>query len=128
VKADRGAAAVELALVLPVLLLVLFGIIDFGRMLNAQLQLTEAAREGARAAALRQDPTSRVQTATGGLTGVTAQVTTCPTNAVATQDAVVTVTYQFQFVTPFAAIAGAFGSGPDETFPMDARGVMPCAG
>ena len=127
-KADRGAAAVELALVLPVLLLVLFGVIDFGRMLHTQLKLTEAAREGARAAALRQNATTRVQAATGGLDGVTAQVTTCPANAVATQDAVVTVTYHFQVVTPLAAIAGAFGSGPDESFPMDARGIMPCAG
>jgi hypothetical protein len=97
-------------------------------MLNTQLKLTEAAREGARAAALRQNPTTRVQTATTGLTGVTAQVTSCPTNAVATQDAVVIVNYQFQFVTPLAAIAGAFGTGPDETFLMDAHGVMPCAG
>jgi Flp pilus assembly protein TadG len=127
-KTDRGAAAVELALVLPVLLLMLFGVIDFGRMLNTQLRLTEAAREGARAAALRQPATTRVQAATSGLTGVTADVTTCPTNAVATQDAVVTVNYNFQFVTPLAAIAGVFGSGPDETFPMDARGVMPCSG
>jgi Flp pilus assembly protein TadG len=128
VKADRGAAAVELALVLPVLLLVLFGIIDFGRMLNTQLTLTEAAREGARAAALRQSAATRVQSATTGLTGVTAQVTSCPTNAVATQDAIVTVNYQFQFLTPLAAIAGAFGTGPDETFAMGARGIMPCAG
>ena len=43
----------------PVLLLVIFGIIDFGRMLNAQITLTEAAREGARA-------TSIVDAAAGG--------------------------------------------------------------
>ena len=49
---EQGAAAVEMALVLPLLLLLLFGIIDFGRVLNAQITLTEAAREGARAAAL----------------------------------------------------------------------------
>jgi len=34
---DRGAAAVEFALLLPVLLLLVFGIIDFGRALNAQI-------------------------------------------------------------------------------------------
>ena len=50
---DRGAAAVEFALLLPVLLLLVFGIIDFGRALNAQITLTQAAREGARIAALR---------------------------------------------------------------------------
>ena len=45
---DRGAAAVEFALLLPLLLLLVFGIIDFGRALNAQVTLTQAAREGAR--------------------------------------------------------------------------------
>ncbi|MFD0742698.1 TadE/TadG family type IV pilus assembly protein [Phytohabitans flavus] len=46
---DRGATAVEAALVLPLVLLIAFGIIDFGRMLNAQIRVTEAAREAARA-------------------------------------------------------------------------------
>ncbi len=49
---DRGATAVEFALVLPLLLLLVFGIIDFGRALNAQITLTQAAREGARLEAL----------------------------------------------------------------------------
>ena len=49
---DRGATAVEFALLLPLLLLIVFGIIDFGRALNAQITLTQAAREGARLAAL----------------------------------------------------------------------------
>ena len=51
---DRGAVAVEFALLLPLLLLIAFGIIDFGRALNAQITLTQAAREGARLAALNQ--------------------------------------------------------------------------
>ncbi len=45
---DRGAAAVALALVLPILIMLVFGIIEFGRFYNAQVQLTGAAREGAR--------------------------------------------------------------------------------
>ena len=49
---DRGSVAVEFALLLPLLLLLVFGIIDFGRALNAQITLTQAAREGARLAAL----------------------------------------------------------------------------
>ncbi len=36
----------------PALLLIVFGLIDFGRALNAQISLTGAAREGARLAAL----------------------------------------------------------------------------
>ena len=75
---DRGAAAVEMALVLPMLLFVVFGLIDFGRMLNTQLTLTEAAREGARAAALGQNADARVQAASTNLRGVTDSVTPCP--------------------------------------------------
>ena len=51
-KKERGAAAIELALILPLLLLVLFGIMEFGRAYNVQVSLTQAAREGARYAAV----------------------------------------------------------------------------
>jgi Flp pilus assembly protein TadG len=49
---DSGAAAVEFALVLPVILLILFGTIEFGRAWNVRQTLTDAAREGARVAAV----------------------------------------------------------------------------
>src|SRR5205823_1234240 len=58
---DRGSVAVEFALLLPVLLLIIFGVIDFGRAINAQITLTQAAREGARLDALGYS-TSAVQT------------------------------------------------------------------
>lgn len=45
---DRGAAAVEFAMLLPLLLLVLFGIVEYGSIFNAQLSLQHAAREGVR--------------------------------------------------------------------------------
>jgi len=49
---DRGAAAVEMALVTPLLVAMIIGIIDFSRVFNAELQLSQAAREGARLASL----------------------------------------------------------------------------
>jgi Flp pilus assembly protein TadG len=49
---DRGAAAVEMALVMPLLILMVMGIIDFGRIFNGEIQLSQAAREGARVTAL----------------------------------------------------------------------------
>ena len=52
----RGQALVEFALVLPLLMLVLFGIVEFGRAWNAKQVLTDAAREGARLAVVG-DPT-----------------------------------------------------------------------
>jgi Flp pilus assembly pilin Flp len=49
---DRGAAAVEFGLLLPVLTLLVFGTIEFGRAWNVRQTLTDAAREGARVAAV----------------------------------------------------------------------------
>ena len=46
---ERGAAAVEFALILPVLVLILFGIIEFGLLLYDKQVITNASREGARA-------------------------------------------------------------------------------
>jgi Flp pilus assembly protein TadG len=52
----RGVAAVEVALVLPLLLVVLFGIVDFGFMLQNKAMITNAAREGARAGIVLRNP------------------------------------------------------------------------
>jgi Flp pilus assembly protein TadG len=52
---ERGSAAVEFAIVLPVLLMLLMGIIEFGHAYNAQLTLTQAAREGVRVMAISND-------------------------------------------------------------------------
>lgn len=53
-RRDAGASAVEMAIVLPLLTFLVFGIIDFGRMLNAQIEISQAAREGVRLAALTE--------------------------------------------------------------------------
>lgn len=52
---DDGAVAVEVALLLPVLVLLLLGIMEFGRAYNAQVTLTNAAREGVRVMAITND-------------------------------------------------------------------------
>lgn len=52
---ERGATAVEMAILLPVLLLLLLGIMEFGRAFNAQVTLTNAAREGVRVMAITND-------------------------------------------------------------------------
>lgn len=86
---ERGAAAVEFALVLPILLLFLGGIIDFGRAFFTQVVLTNAAREGVRAAVVQVDNAGIVTRATAASTGIT------PTDWLAPQ------------VTPFAGCTGA---------------------
>ena len=51
-RSERGAAAVEFALLVPVLCLLLFGIISYGVMLSFRQSMSQAATEGARAAAV----------------------------------------------------------------------------
>jgi Flp pilus assembly protein TadG len=47
VRDERGAAALELALLLPVLMLILIGTVDFGRFAHAAITITNAAQTGA---------------------------------------------------------------------------------
>jgi Flp pilus assembly pilin Flp len=54
VKDDRGATALEFAIIVPWLLVLLFGMIEFGFVFQAQLALTHAVREGARLASVNQ--------------------------------------------------------------------------
>lgn len=69
---ERGAAAVEFAIVLPLLILVLFGIVEFSLAHNRQQALHAAAREGGRVASL---PTSTqddiIAAVDGALSGTT---------------------------------------------------------
>lgn len=51
---EGGAAAVEFALVLPILIILMFFIVEFGRLYNIQISLTGAAREGARSMAINR--------------------------------------------------------------------------
>jgi Flp pilus assembly protein TadG len=53
---EGGQAAVEFALVLPFLLMMLIGIVEFGRAWNQHQVITDAARETARRACLYTDP------------------------------------------------------------------------
>ena len=48
-NAERGAVGVEAALTLPLLLILLFGLMEVGHLISVQQALTNAAREGARA-------------------------------------------------------------------------------
>ena len=130
VRQDFGAAAVEFALILPLLLLIIFGIIDFGRMLNAQTTTNQAAREAARVVMLggdQGDAQGRVDWAVGGTGLATTMVnSSCPANPDADDDARVTVTYEFTFITPVGVLAGLFANGEDDTVGLTGKGVMPC--
>ena len=61
-KKRRGATVVEFAFVAPVLFLLVFGMIEFGRMVMVQQILTNASREGARMAVLDGTTAAEVTT------------------------------------------------------------------
>ena len=51
-KTEQGQAIVEMALVLPILIMLIFGIVEFGRILNTNMIVTDLSREGARKGAV----------------------------------------------------------------------------
>ena len=127
---ERGAAAVEFALVVPVLLVLVLGIAEFGRAYNIQTTLSGAAREGARVMAL-DNSTSPIAAATtktiaaAPTLGLSAgQISISPSTCVVAagagvpQTVTVTVTYPMTFLTTF------FGS----SITLTGKGVMLCNG
>jgi Flp pilus assembly protein TadG len=129
-RSESGAAAVEFALVVPVLLVLLLGIIEFGRVYNAQLQLTAAARDAARVVSINAAPAQTLANArsaaiasAGSLNPAVAPsqvavsvnpggTSVCPPGSTAT----VTVTYPLKFLT------GVFGA----SVTLTGRGAMQC--
>ena len=53
-KRERGGAAIEFAIVFPLLVMLLFGIIEFSLILYDKAMITNASREGARAGIVAQ--------------------------------------------------------------------------
>lgn len=67
---ERGAAAVEFALVLPILVMLLIGIISYGFMLSFRQGISQGAAEGARAAAVAPAAMSLADRTTGAVAAV----------------------------------------------------------
>jgi Flp pilus assembly protein TadG len=63
ISREEGVAAVEFALILPVLALLLFGVLEFGRVWSQYQVFQGAAREGARCAAVASTSECDIQTA-----------------------------------------------------------------
>jgi hypothetical protein len=103
---ERGAALVEFAFVLPVLLLLVLGIIDFGRAYGAKQELTHASREAVRVYAVTQnhdEATAACETATQLDVNCGAAIPNVPCTPGAPVQ--VSLSYDFDFIAlPFASI------------------------
>ncbi|MBI5156782.1 MAG: pilus assembly protein [Acidimicrobiia bacterium] len=117
---EDGAALVEFAMVLTLLTMILFGIIEFGRVYNAEVTLTHASREGVRVLAITGDAAAAAEATRHAApsldpTRLSVSATAClpgfPTE--------LTATYPFPIDIPF------FGA---RNFMLDATAVMRCSG
>lgn len=117
---ERGAAIVEFAIVVPILLVLVMGIIDFGRMLAVAASLSAAVRDGARMAAASSDLTNTAQVTAvktrvksafdpfgGAAIGASGGGTVSVTAPDASGNVAVSVTgYEYAPITPIAALIG----------------------
>lgn len=124
---ERGAVAVEFALVVPLLLILLFSIVSVSRAFQAQATLTAAAREAARTMAIQNDlPAAKAAAvntaAAASLPLSNGQVAVTPSSCAGkppTQNVTVTIDYQFQ-------PAGSFAGG--KAFTITSTAVFRCGG
>lgn len=110
----------EFALILPVLVLLVFGIVEFGRAYNTNVTLTHAAREGARVLAITQDSTKAGNAAVAAATSLDAsQISVSTTACTPGQPTQVSLSYPFTYDIPL------FGTN---TITLNGTGVMRCGG
>ena len=131
-KKERGAVAVEMAILLPLLLLILLGIVEFGRALNVQVSLTQAAREGARYAAVHYKDGSLdvAGTALGSapsLAGLGVSVSDNASSCAPGSNVTVTTSVSLTSMSGFLD-AGFFGAPGIFPLNMTGVGVMRCGG
>jgi Flp pilus assembly protein TadG len=115
---EPGAAAVEFALVVPLLLMLVFGIIDFGVLMHRNTLLDNAAREGVRAASLGRSESDVRAVVQAALPGASVTVTVsclkpdgsaCASyaaDAASGGTAVVRVDYAHHWLTPVGPMFG----------------------
>jgi Flp pilus assembly protein TadG len=136
-RAERGAELIELALVLPILLLAFAGIVDFALLMQRWLVVSNAAREGARIAVLpgytqtdvQNRVTQYVQQGTGDSTAspVTQLVTVSidppgPTPAFPAAQVTVSLTHSYLVIGPVSTLFAGGGSWSSIT--LVARSTM----
>src|SRR6059036_3014054 len=113
-KGERGQSLAEFVLVLPIFLLLVFSIIDFGMGFHAWLTVTNSAREGARVGAVRQTQAQIVQKVKDTSTELdSSNMTITVTNAQGTPgtSVVVKVDYNYTLITPLDAIMNRISGG-----------------
>lgn len=116
IKNKKGQSLVETALVLPIIILILMGILDFGMMFNNYLIISNASREGARSAAVGasdNEIAAVVENVSAALDGTRITTAVSPQDSLRKKgdEVTVTVKYEYELLTP---VIGALLAGPVE--------------
>jgi Flp pilus assembly protein TadG len=130
-KGEDGQALVEFALVLPIFLLVLFAIVDFGMAFHAWITVTNSAREGARLGSVHASSTAIVQRVRDTASSLQqANLTVTVTNAddqggQPGESVVVDASYNYSLMTPLADLLNLVSGGVIANhFTLDSVGDM----
>ena len=121
-RRERGQSLVEFAVLLPILVLILMGVLDFGRVFYAYTTIANAAYQGAVCASMGSGacPAGAASTATAEVNGtLPGGVTTTVTGAGGAAGSAVTVTVLYNFQPVTTAILGL------TTVPVRASASMP---
>lgn len=116
-RGSRGQALVEFAIILPLLLLIFSGVVDFGRVYYQSLLVNEAAREGGRLAALGKSATEVQQAVKSYDNALTVAV--LPSVPVKGENVAVTVRGAVSIITPL--LDKIFPSNP---YPLKATVIL----
>ena len=127
-REQRGATAVEFALIVPLLIVLVLGIAEFGRAFQVQGTLSAAAREGVRVMALQNNQSAAKDAVRNAATSLDPTITDaeitispstgCPPVNPGSATVRLTISYPMPYLTGF------FGSGLNLT----GTGVMRCDG
>ena len=124
---ERGATAVEFAFILPLLIVLILGIAEFGRAFQVSGTLSAAAREGVRVMALQNDQAAARAAVRNAATSLDPDITdaqiaitpaVCPQTGTGNVSVRLTISYPMPLITDF------FGASVDLT----GTGVMRCNG
>jgi Flp pilus assembly protein TadG len=103
-KSQKGQAMVETALTIPLVLMILFGIADFGRIFHAYLTLDHAGREAARLASLQNTDSviyTKIENSVVGLDKTKLIKSIAPANRPSGIDVTISLSYDIELLTPF---------------------------
>lgn len=128
-KDERGQAVAEFAMIVPIFLLLVFAIVDFGMGFHAWITVTNAAREGARLGAVggsEADIRDKVYASIDTSLDAAQLRPPIVTNAEGNpgESVTVDVTYDYQLITPLSSVMGLVSGstiGPNLAFKSKAE-------